>query len=254
MEHQTDARKIDALQARVGHFFKDRAILIRALTHPTAALEAGWTVEASYERMEFLGDSLLNAWVAELLFDRFPHEPEGVLTKLRAHWVSGAVLARLSRELGLPACVLLGEGGKRDRIVEQERVQASVLESFLAALYLDGGVRKGKGLVKRLWDDPVMRRGLEVLKEDAKTALQELRQAEGLSLPVYTSREGEAGGFLAEARLDGELAGCGEGPSKKAAEQAAAREALRRIHEGGDENASPSSPKKKPPARGGRNR
>jgi len=225
MPPRPDPSRLDALQARLGHFFRDRSLLERALTHPTAALEAGWTDEASYERLEFLGDALLNAWMAQLLFDRFPHSAEGVLTRLRAYWVSGPVLAARARELGLPECLAVGEGGSRAGIAKQERVQASVFEALLAALHLDAGGRRAPGLVRSLWASAIAARGLDVLAEDAKTSLQEKRQAQGRSLPLYRCEEVESG-FHAEVLLDGLRAGEGRGPTKKAAEQEAARAAL----------------------------
>lgn len=225
MEGRADRRQLDALQARLGHFFRDVTLLERALTHPTAALEAGWTPEASYERLEFLGDALLNAWMAQLLFDKFPHSDEGVLTRLRAYWVSGPVLAAMARELNLPGCITMGEGGRRAGIAGQERVQASAFEALLAALHLDAGGRRAPGLVRSLWGGRIAARGLDVLLEDAKTTLQERRQAEGKSLPVYACQP-EGGGFRADVFLEGLAAGEGSGATKKAAEQAAARAAL----------------------------
>jgi len=225
MAPRLDPARLDALQARLGHFFRDRSLLERALTHPTAALEAGWTAEASYERLEFLGDALLNAWMAQLLFDRFPHSAEGVLTRLRAYWVSGPVLASQARLLGLPECLAVGEGGSRAGIADQERVQASTFEALLAAVHLDAGGRRAPALVRSLWGSAIASRGLEVLREDAKTTLQELRQAQGRSLPLYRC-EAEGAGFRSEVLLDGLRAGEGSGSTKKAAEQAAARAAL----------------------------
>lgn len=225
MDSRPERRRLDALQARLGHFFRDVTLLEHALTHRSAALEAGWTAEASYERLEFLGDALLNAWMAQLLFDKFPHSDEGVLTRLRAYWVSGPVLAARARELDLPACLAVGEGGRRAGIASQERVQASSFEALLAALHLDAGGRRAPSLVRALWSGPIASRGLEVLQEDAKTALQERRQAEGRSLPAYRCRV-QGPGFHAEVLLDGLRAGEGSGTTKKAAEQAAARAAL----------------------------
>lgn len=248
MPHRRDAAALDALQARLGHFFADPTLLQRALTHPTAALEAGWTAEASYERFEFLGDALLNAWVAEFLFDRFPHEPEGILTKLRAYWVSGATLAEVSRQLKLPQCLAVGEGGARDRVADQPRVQASVLEAVVAAVHLDAGPAKAAALVRRLWRDPIVKRGLVVLSEDAKTTLQEHRQARGLPLPVYRC-DPEGDQFRATVRLDGRAAGEGLGASKKAAEQAAARQALAALAEQAPPPTS-REPKKRAPRSG----
>ncbi len=220
-----DASALDNLQARIGHFFKDRSLLRQALTHPSAAIEDGMPRIMSYERLEFLGDSLVNFFLAELLFDRFPHEDEGVLTRLRAYWASQPALAESARGLDLGALVRLGAGEARDRGDRKERILASVLEALFASLYLDGGLRTSRKLALKLWSDPIRKRGLDVLNEDAKTNLQERRQALGRSLPRYRTEAGE-GVFRSAVYLDDDLAGEGAGPSRKAAEQAAARAAL----------------------------
>ncbi|MGC8763385.1 MAG: ribonuclease III [Acidobacteriota bacterium] len=222
----------DALQVRLGRFFKDPALLEQALTHPSAAVEAGLPRRASYERLEFLGDALLNFLVGELLFHRFPGEEEGTLSRMRAFWVSQPVLAEVARSLGLGAALRFGRGERRQEGSGKERILASALEALLGALYLDGGLPAARRLVQVHWRDAIRRRGLGVLDEDAKTRLQEARQARGLPLPVYrTGPEGE--GFVSVVLLDGEEAGEGRGPTRKAAEQAAARRALARLQEAG---------------------
>lgn len=227
-ENQEYWRELDNLQARIGHFFKDRSLLVQALTHPSASAEAGKPRLASYERLEFLGDALVNAYLAELLFNRFPREEEGVLTRLRAFWVSQPSLASAARDLGLGACLQLGAGEEKDGGREKERVLSSALEALFGALYVDTGFRTGRTLAKKLWEPDLRKKGLAVLEEDAKTALQEVRQAGKLALPEYRSQQ-ESGLFVAEVYLDGEFFGRGSGPSRKAAEQAAAREALAKI-------------------------
>lgn len=218
-------RRLDALQAKLGRFFKDRSLLVQALTHPSAVAEEGRSRLLSYERLEFLGDALVNAYLARLLFDRYPSQDEGGLTRLRAYWISQPSLAATARELGVGACLRLGVGEERSGGREKERVLASSLEALFAAVYLDSGNAAGLGLARRLWTGPIRERGLTVLQEDAKTALQELRQAGDLSLPEYrTAESGE--GFESTVLLEGRPAGTGSGPSRKAAEQAAARAAL----------------------------
>jgi ribonuclease-3 len=222
---QEELVALNALQARIGHFFKDRSLLVQALTHPSAAAEAGMPRAQSYERLEFLGDALLNASLAEMLFNRFPHEEEGVLTRLRAFWCSQPVLADAARELGLDRHLRLGAGEDRDRGRHKDRLLASALEALFAALYLDAGHRAVLKLAKAIWADAIRKRGLQPLQEDAKTNLQEARQAQGLSLPEYRS-EPDGEGFVCTVLLDGHPAGEGRGVSRKAAEQAAARSAL----------------------------
>ncbi|MEW5765276.1 MAG: ribonuclease III [Acidobacteriota bacterium] len=216
----------DVLQARLGHFFRDQSLLRMALTHPSAAVEAGLPRRLSYERLEFLGDSVLNFLVADLVFHRFPAEEEGVLTRVRAHWISRRVLAAEAEALGVGAALRMGEGERRDGGAGKERVLASAFEALLGALYLDAGVPAARRAVSAIFSEPIRKRGLAVLEEDAKTRLQETRQAANLPLPVYATSPAEGGGFVATVSLDGLEAGSGKGPTRKAAEQAAARAAL----------------------------
>ena len=174
-------RQLDALQAKLGRFFKDRSLLAQALTHPSAVAEEGRPRLLSYERLEFLGDALVNAYLARLLFDFYPGQDEGGLTRLRAFWISQPSLAATARELGIGACLRLGVGEERSGGQDKERVLASALEALFAALYLDAGYPAGFRLARKLWAGPIRKRGLEVLQEDAKTALQETRQAGGLA-------------------------------------------------------------------------
>lgn len=217
--------RIDALQSNLGHFFKDPYLLKQALTHPSAAVEEGRGRLASYERLEFLGDSVVGLNLAALLYDRFPQEDEGVLTRMRAYWASQVALAATARELGLESFLRLGAGEARDGGASKDRTLASALEACFGALFLDGGPKAAAKLAKSLWGEPIRRRKLEVLAEDAKTALQEQRQAAGSPLPEYlTVPSGD--GFATSVLLDGQVSGRGEGPSRKSAEQAAARGAL----------------------------
>jgi ribonuclease III len=220
--------RLDALQSNMGHFFRDTSLLRQALTHPSAALEEGQSRLSSYERLEFLGDAVLHLELASLIFDLFPKADEGVLSRLRAYWASEAVQAEAARVMGLDGCLRLGAGETRDGGAHKERILASALEACVGALHLDGGQKACTKLVKALWKDAIRHRALDVLAEDAKTALQEVRQARGLPLPEYrTKPSGE--GFASSVLLDGEEAGRGEGPTRKAAEQASARAALARL-------------------------
>jgi ribonuclease-3 len=215
------------LEDLLGHPFQNRELLTRALTHPSSAQEAGRGRDASYERMEFLGDSLLNFVVAELLWEAFPALPEGDLTKLRAHWVSGANLARVAAGVGIAESLRLGVGDERRGGRENARLLACALEAVVAATYLDGGWRAARAMVRRLFRRRILDAGLRVLREDHKTVLQERRQARGLPLPLYRS-EADPAGFRCELLLDGAVAGRGTGRSRKSAEQAAAADALGR--------------------------
>ncbi|MEW6758937.1 MAG: ribonuclease III, partial [Acidobacteriota bacterium] len=210
----------------------DEGLLRMALTHPSAAAEAGLPRRLSYERLEFLGDSVLNFLVAELVFHRFPAEEEGVLTRVRAHWISRRVLAAAAEELGVGPALKMGEGERKDGGAGKERVLASALEALLGALFLDAGVPAARRTVSAIFSEPIRMRGLAVLAEDAKTTLQEARQAKNLPLPEYATTPSEGGGFVATVTLDGKPAGSGTGTTRKAAEQAAARSALEKARSG----------------------
>ncbi len=227
-EAATRKAALDNLQARMGYFFKDPSLLWQAVTHPSATAEEGRPRITSYERLEFLGDSLVNFHLAEILFNRYSREDEGVLTKLRAYWASQAALAEAALELGVQPCIRLGRGEAMDGGASKEKILASVLEALFGAAYLDGSISVVRRLAIALWRDDIRRRGLDVLLLDAKTRLQELRQAEHLSLPTYESSFGNDN-FTSVVYLDGKEAGRGRGTSRKAAEQAAASEALTRL-------------------------
>lgn len=219
---------VDALQSNLGHFFRDQSLLRQALTHPSAAVEEGKGRLMSYERLEFLGDAVLHFHIADLLFDCYPSEDEGVLSRLRAYWASEGVQAETAKTLGVDRCIYLGAGEERDGGAGKERILASALEALFGALYIDGGQKACGKLVAALWKGPIRRSGLEVLSRDAKTALQERRQAAGRPLPEYKT-EAEAAGFVSTVHLDGKPAGEGKGSTRKAAEQAAAKAALARL-------------------------
>jgi ribonuclease III len=220
-----DPQALDALQSNLGHFYRDPSLIRQALMHPSAAVEAGQPRLASYERLEFLGDAVLHLQLADLIYDLFPQAEEGTLSKLRAYWASEVVQAATARDLGVPGCVRLGAGESRDGGASKDRILASAFEACVGALYLDGGLKACAKLTRALWRDEIRRRGLTVLAEDAKTALQERRQAEGLSLPEYRS-EAAAEGFTCTVLLDGRESGSGGGPTRKTAEQDAAKRTL----------------------------
>jgi ribonuclease-3 len=222
----------ERLLARLGLPPKSSPLLDQALNHPSAAQEAGLDRSASYERLEFLGDSLLNFAVADLLWERFPSISEGDLTKLRAHWVSGASLARVAAELGVGEALALGAGEEATGGRAKARVLAAALEALVAAVYLDEGWIPARAMVRRLLEDLIASAGLGALKADCKTVLQEWRQSRAMPLPEYRCERSEEG-FYCTVLLDGEPVGEGMGRSRKASEQSAAAAALRALEEGG---------------------
>jgi ribonuclease III len=220
------------LEERLGRRFRDRAILLRALTHSSHAHEAGDAPDN--EALEFFGDALLGFLVAEALLRRFPDESEGVLSKMKAYLVSRPVLAEVSRDLGLAAHLRLGKAASRQEAATRESILADTLEAVLAAVHLDGGDTAARHLVSLLFGPRI--EGLDraaVEGRDHKTVLQERLQALGRPTPLYrvTATEGPAHRpvFEVEVLAEREVLAHARGGSKKEAEQEAARLALRVI-------------------------
>ncbi|MEW6336085.1 MAG: ribonuclease III [Acidobacteriota bacterium] len=214
---------VAALEEALGHRFRDRTLLDEALRHASAAHEQG---APSYERLEFLGDAALSHVIAALLFDRWPGAGEGQLTRGRAALVREASLDVLARAIGIPAALELG-----GRVSPSAAVNADALEAVLGALLLDAGWRQFRAAVRRLFKVPLA--ALDPFRlgfEEPKSTLQELAQRQGLRLPVYHQVEvrGPEHGrvYVFEVEFDGRALARGEGRTKRAAQQNAARGAL----------------------------
>jgi len=223
------AAAADALAAALGHRFAAPELLAEALRHRSAAHERG---KASSERLEFLGDAALSHAVATLLFERWPEADEGELTRARAALVRERTLARLADALGVPDALDLSGGLERRH--PGSSLLADALEAVLGAVLLDGGWRAFRAVVRRLWSPLLDELEPEALPlEEPKSTLQELAQRRGLPLPAYrlveTRGPAHALVYVFEVEFDGSVAGRGEGTSKRAAQQAAARDALARV-------------------------
>lgn len=216
------------LEALLHYAFRDKALLSTALTHSSWANENG--CDRHNERLEFLGDAVLEVNISQGLYERFPSEREGGMTRLRSRLVSEAKLAELARGLGLGNYLHLGKGEEAQGGRERAALLADAMEAVLGAVYLDGGHEEAARLVARLydgqWPDPASaRKG-----KDYKTRLQEVTQARFRALPVYVplASSGPEHAKLFEVRLelpDGQ-AFPASGGSLKRAEQEAARKAL----------------------------
>jgi ribonuclease III len=218
------------VEARLGYEFRDRALLEAALTHRSHAHEAGQ--DQHYERLEFLGDAVLGMVAADWLFHARPGEPEGELSRLKASAVSERALARYAEVIGLGAWIRLGVGEDRSGGRRKSSLLADPLEALFGAIYLDGGLEAARRAIERfLEENPTLTE--DARRIDAKSALQELVQGRGWPLPSYevvaAIGPGHATHFTVDVRLRGELAGRGEGRSKKEAQQQAAAAALERL-------------------------
>jgi ribonuclease III len=215
-------RQCEALQRALGHCFNDTALLRLALTHRSAHSNHN-------ERIEFLGDGLLNFVIAEALFERFPAVDEGTLSRMRASLVKGETLAEIARELDLGDCVILGQGERQSGGRHRDSILADAVEALLGAIYLDAGIAVASASIRHLWQQR-LRTITPDLAKDAKTRLQEWLQGRGLPLPVYELISGDPDGvtpFQVRCRIQG---GAGayqaSGGSRRRAEQAAALIAL----------------------------
>ncbi|MDO8916081.1 MAG: ribonuclease III [Coriobacteriia bacterium] len=215
------------LAASVGLTFADPELFLRAITHSSFAAEHGGE---DYERLEFLGDSVLSLVVSEFLHESFPQRPEGDLTRMRTSVVRGGVLADAARDIGVPDLVRLGRGATRAGDRDRASVLEAVFEAISAAVYLDGGLEAARGFILGALGSRLRPEVLLAELTDPKTRLQEATQARGLGLPSYevVSEGGPAHErcFMVEAVLGGRVLGHGSGHTKQAAAQAAAAEAL----------------------------
>ena len=205
--------------------FRDPALFDQAVTHRTWAVERGGE---DNERLEFLGDAVLQICVTRLLYERHPSAREGELSQTRARVVNTRQLAQVARDLGLAQEIRLGRGEETGGGRDRDRLLAGVYEAVLGALYLDAGLDAAFANVSS-WID----RATTVPTEGAKNQLQEWAQGRKKSTPVYEveHREGpsHAPRFVVVVRIDGEVVGRGEGRSKQLASHAAAADALSRI-------------------------
>ncbi|PYV26286.1 MAG: ribonuclease III [Acidobacteria bacterium] len=221
------------LQTHIAYQFRNRQLLLEAVTHSSYAREASGRVRDN-ERMEFLGDAVLNFLVSVRLADTFPQYREGSLSRARARLVSAEHLAKVATALELGKYLRLGRGEKKTGGQTKSALLANALEALLAALYRDGGLEAASVFVDRFVLPPDLEASAEVLlSTDYKSALQEHLQAQGLRLAKYRV-VGEEGPehfktFMVEATAGENWTARGSGGSKKAAEQQAARNLLELI-------------------------
>lgn len=210
--------------AGVLHAFANPDLLRQALTHRShGALHN--------ERLEFVGDAVLNCVVALTLFERFPDIPEGELSRARAHLVNKDTLAQVARRLGLGDAIRLGEGEQRSGGSARASILADTMEAVFGAVFIDGGFDAARRTIDSVYDDLLRDADPTVLGKDPKTRLQEWLQAKRLPVPEYaivaTTGQAHAQRFAVECRIPSlRIVATGTGTSRRVAEQDAAREAL----------------------------
>lgn len=221
-----DAERVAAAERILGHTFTSQGLLITALTHPSYAAEH--VDVCTYDRLEFLGDAVLGFIVADYVFEEFPDEPEGLLTRRKHHAVSREALAEAADVLGLADVVLLGVGAQASGERQRASILENTVEALIAALYLDAGMDAAREFVERILEERLHAHAAG--EPDAKGALQEWSQAAARALPAYriVSAEGppHRRHFTAEVSVGGTVLGSGTGGTKQAAEKAAAAAAL----------------------------
>ncbi|GMQ97032.1 MAG: ribonuclease III [Gammaproteobacteria bacterium] len=218
----------DQLCEALGHFFTDTGLLSQALTHRSANA-------SNNERLEFLGDAILNFSLTYELYSRFPEATEGELSRMRASLVQGETVASLAQDLNLGQHIELGLGERKSGGQRRNSILADAMEAVFGAILLDSDAETCKNLIIRLYQSRIDDLPSPEELKDPKTRLQEYLQARGLALPKYnliqTSGAGHAQQFVIECRISlFDDAAVGEGSSRRKAEQDAAQKSLSRIN------------------------
>ncbi|MEZ5492218.1 MAG: ribonuclease III [Gammaproteobacteria bacterium] len=224
-----DRRK---LESSLGYSFQDPNLLEQALTHRSAG-------KLHNERLEFLGDAVLDMVIAEKLFHHYPQATEGELSRMRANLVNGEVLADIAGDLGLGQHLNLGAGERKSGGKRRASILANVVEALIAAVFLESGLATAGSVIGTLYSHRLTSREISRTRKDSKTRLQELMQARGLPLPGYSVTE-----IIGEAHDQTFMVACqvalldeskvGSGKNKRMAEQDAAEQVLAALEENDD--------------------
>ncbi len=233
------ANELDGLQDRIGYHFRDRALLVQALTHRSYCNEHP-DASCDNERFEFLGDALLDCTIARVLCERYATAGEGDLTRYRAMLVSEKGLAAVAREIGLGECLRLGRGEDRSGGRERPRLLASAFEAVVAAVYFDAGHARVDELIERLFAHRIDELPDECKSWDCKTWVQERIQAVLRRVPHYTvvrsTGPEHSRHYVVALDVEGRHLAQGEGNSWREATRQAALALARRFRREGVEN------------------
>ncbi len=221
---QQKQQYLERLQRRLQYRFRQPELLVRALTHRSCG-------NKNNERLEFIGDSILDYTVAKMLYETFPHLPEGRLSPMRAQLVKEATLADIARELDIGNALFLGSGELKSGGNDRPSILADALEALFAAIDLDAGFTAAEQTVRRLFADRISRLDCTTQAKDPKTRLQEALQGRKLPLPKYRidQQTGEGNNAVFDVSCDlGELGyiSYASAHSRRAAEQQCAEQAL----------------------------
>lgn len=221
--------KLKRLEARLGYQFRDRELLELALTHRSVG-------NRNNERLEFLGDSIVNHVIAESLYQRHPDTREGDMSRMRAALVKGDTLARVAREMEFGECLRLGAGERKSGGHRRASILADALEAVAGAILLDGGHDACRTCLLRWFESRLEAQGQDGTEKDPKTRLQEYLQGRGKPLPTYELLNVEGEDHMQHFEVACQLGKpslkvVGSGSSRRKAEQAAAEAALERLAE-----------------------
>ncbi len=215
------------LEQRLGYTFRNKRLIIEALTHKS------YKKPYNNERLEFLGDAVLDLIVGEFLFHKFPDSDEGVLSKIRASLVNESGFATLARALNLGEYIYLSPAEENNQGRSKPSLLSNAFEAVIGAIYLEAGLETSRAIVVRLLDETYPRIDLDTLCKDYKTALQELTQATHGVTPDYeligSSGPDHRMEFEVAVLLGGVIIATAKGQSKKAAQQKAAEIALAKL-------------------------
>ncbi len=222
--------KLALLQEHLAYSFKNEDWLQQALTHRSYVNESREKTTQDNERLEFLGDAVLDLVICQALMNRFPKSPEGDLSKMKAKIVSEQSLAEIAKQLNLGVFLFLGKGEERTQGSEKPSLLANAFEALIAAIYLDAGLEPAREFILKHFENELTDLTPGEISFDYKTALQEYSQKAFGTLPVYRVMS-ETGPdhqkeFEIETVVNGKQCGIGTGKNKKTAEQKSARKAL----------------------------
>lgn len=223
-----DMERVAELEQLIGYHFHNKELLLQALTHSSFSNEQKILKQKNYERLEFLGDAVLELVSSQYLFEEMPDKSEGDLTKMRSSLVCEPSLAYCAKELRLGDFIRLGKGEEATGGRKRDSIRSDVMEAIIGAIYLDGGFEEARTFVLRFILSDLEHKKLFY---DSKTILQEIVQGEehfGILSYEVISESGPDHDklFEVEAKIDGKVVSTGSGRTKKAAEQQAAYEAI----------------------------
>jgi len=224
---------LTVLQEKIGYCFSDPTLLQEALTHKSFSNESASGGVVCNERLEFLGDAVLDLVVGAAAFNSYPAFPEGELTRIRSELVNEKSLAGVARKLGLGSCLRLGRGEQRSGGADKDSLLADVIEALFGAVFLDGGYAPACQVIDALFQPLIALAARRQYDLDFKTLLQETCQKRFGQAPEYSLLQVTGPDhdptYIAEVQVDGAACGRGEGRTKKAAEQQAAAAAYARL-------------------------